>query len=497
MNHEFSHRTLNQVDQVKIKRNIIKVVAFVLTVVVAFFTLKTGNILFMGGLLALPFALMLMNRPDLAFMFGIVADATAITIRGINYLTVGVLMQCMVIASAILSWALVGYNASSQSFREKKPLMLFTGLVLILMASRGTGLRFLGSETWGGMIYIRIFVAVAFYLAIRKVDISKKLFKYAIIGTFIGGVLGALIQRSGFVAAASQLSSIGPEAIGSKRLMWLQPFVYAAFPLVLAIRWKFRPLGLFIWIVLLGAMGLTGFRSRIVALIMVTVLFGFIGSKTRIKYSIKCFIAGALLWISAILVSPYVPAGLQRAVSFLPGTKIETFAGKDALESVEWRVEIWKYCWERFPDYFWIGRGSTFNVYDTVENLSTSDIILYTPWFAFQTHAYHSGPLTLLIDYGFPGFLVGTWLLLAIGVSAWKIAVNMVQYNSLESRYCLALCCWLLWEVISFFLVYGQMPKFGRILVAGAVVTVLARSVEKIKATLHPDEVIHQTAETV
>ena len=62
---------------------------------------------------------MLMNRPDLAFMFGIVADATAITIRGINYLH-GVLMQIMVILSAILTWALVGHNASSQSFREKK-----------------------------------------------------------------------------------------------------------------------------------------------------------------------------------------------------------------------------------------------------------------------------------------------------------------------------------------------------------------------------------------
>ena len=497
MNHEFSHISLTQVDQVKIKRNVIKAIAFVLTVVFAFYTLKTGNILFMGGLLALPFALMLMNRPDLAFMFGIVADATAITIRGINYLTLGVIMQLMVILSAILTWALVGHNASSQSFREKKPLLLFTGLVLILMASRGAGLRVLGSETWGGMIYIRIFVAIAFYLAIRKVDISQKIFKYAIIGIVIGGVLGSLIQRSGFVAAASQLSSIGPETVGSKRLMWLTPFVYAIFPVVLAIRWKLKLVGVLIWIALLGAIGLTGYRSRLVELIMVTVLFGFIGSRSRIKYSIKSVFVGAILWISAIIVSPYVPAGLQRAVSFLPGTKVEAYAGKDALESVEWRVEIWKYCWERVPDYLWIGRGSTFNVFDTVDNLSQSDIMLYTPWFAFQTHAYHSGPLTLLIDYGLPGFLIGTWLLLAIGVSAWKIAAKMVRYRSLESRYCLALCSWLLWQVISFFLVYGQMPKFGRVLVAGAVVTVLARSVEKIQASLHSDEVMRQTAEAV
>ena len=52
MNHEFSHISLTQVDQVKIKRNVIKAIAFVLTVVFAFYTLKTGNILFMGGLLS-------------------------------------------------------------------------------------------------------------------------------------------------------------------------------------------------------------------------------------------------------------------------------------------------------------------------------------------------------------------------------------------------------------------------------------------------------------
>ena len=40
MNHEFSHISLTQVDQVKIKRNVIKAIAFVLTVVFAFYTLK-------------------------------------------------------------------------------------------------------------------------------------------------------------------------------------------------------------------------------------------------------------------------------------------------------------------------------------------------------------------------------------------------------------------------------------------------------------------------
>ena len=109
--------------------------------------------------------------------------------------------------------------------------------------------------------------------------------------------------------------------------------------------------------------------------------------------------------------------------------------------------------------------------------------MFFSPWFAFLTRSYHSGPLTLLIDYGFAGLLIGSWLLFSIAKSAWDYGTSMNQYVSLSSRYCQVLCAWLFWEVLSFYLVYGQMAKMGNILALAAVVTVLARSIEKYKET--------------
>ena len=256
--------------------------------------------------------------------------------------------------------------------------------------------------------------------------------------------------------------------------------MYAIFPIVLAKKWKIGLFGYLIWKLLIGIMGLTGFRNRLVGLIMTTFIFGFILSNSKFRYFIISLLAGLFLWFIAILTSPYLPSGLQRSLSFIPGAYADVRTGKDAIESIEWRVEIWQYCWEKAPEYFWVGRGSAFNVYDAVGNLGRSDIIEFTPWFAYITRSYHSGPLTLLIDYGIVGFVIGSWLLISIIKMTLNGAKKISKFKTTESRFCLALASLLIWEVISFYLVYGQMPKFSRIIVAAAVVSVLINSIVKI-----------------
>ena len=95
-------------DPVKLNRSLITVLAFLASVALAFFTIKTGNIVLMAGFLALPFVLMLMNRPDVAFLMGVIADASEINIAGLHYFTLGVLTQIIVVASVLLSTAFKG-----------------------------------------------------------------------------------------------------------------------------------------------------------------------------------------------------------------------------------------------------------------------------------------------------------------------------------------------------------------------------------------------------
>ena len=466
-----------RIDVIKLQRNLFVLLGFLGSVGLAAFTLKSGNMMMMAGFLVLPFALMLMNRPDLAFLMGVIADASEITVGGINYLTLGVLTQVLVIGSVLLARALRGWQRGAR-FPEDRPLKFFVAVVLILVIFRGTGLRVLGSATWGGMIYIRILVSISFYLAIRRVQLSTKQIRWVIFGSLVAGLIGTLVQRSGHMAIVSGFTSL-EQSVGQTRLMWLLPLVYAAFPIALAIKWRIKIFGWLAWLALVGAIGLTGFRSRFVGLLMITFIYGLIHAKIRLKYLILAGMASLLLWGGAVVVSPVLPKGIQRAVSFIPGTRVDTKIKMDAEGSVDWRVEIWEYCLGESRPYLLLGRGSAFDVTETAANVSTGDIQTYTPWFAFLTRSYHSGPLTLLIDYGLPGLVFGAWLFIAIFARLWKVAFRLRPIDTLEARYSLVLIAWLCWELPAFFLVYGDMPKFGVLLVRAAVVTVLSSSVLK------------------
>jgi hypothetical protein len=495
--------TLNirHVDAVQLKRTLILWVGILGTIVFASYALKTGNVLYMTAFVALPFVLMLIDRPDIAFLLGVVADLSRIPIGDIQYLTLGVLAQLLVIGAAMLRWALRG-NSQKTAFAEDRPLKWFVAVIIILMAIRGVGLRVLGGASWGGMIYVRILLSIAFYFAVRNVRVSPKQIKILIVGGIAAGFVGSLLQRAGFITELQQVSTLST-SMGSQRLMWLLPLVYAVFPVVLAIKWRVKILGVFLWLSTMVVMGMTGFRSFLVGLLMITLIYGFFLTKNSISYCFRAIAAGLVLWIAVVVVSPVLPPGLQRAVSFIPGAQVAFEVGVDAEGSVEWRVDIWKYCIQKAPKYLLIGRGSTFKIWETVGNLSAGAILGHSPWFAFQTRNYHSGPLTLLIDYGLPGLLTGLWLAYTLGLRVWKVGRNLVKINSVESRYCLALISWLIWELIAFFLVYGDMPGFGTMIVRGAIISVLSSSVfmnvssgenEKMemnnKATVHAEDVL-------
>lgn len=481
MNRQVSKLPSASFDQIKVKRNLVAILAFFISIILAFLALKTGNVLYIASLVALPFGLILISRPDIAFVLSVILDATTIKIQNNDALALGVIMQIFIILILSVSRLIKGRNVKHNTFPEKQPLIWFALIVIMLMVGRGSGLRFLGSETWGGMIYVKYFISAFFYIYIGSIFLSKKLIKYIIIGTIFAGILGSLSAFSGWSAGVKEsFTNIGAPSATSMRLIWVTPFVYALFPIILAIRPKLPIVKVIAWMFLLIAIGLTGFRTRIVVLLLVTFIFGFFLTISKKRYFIKCAVAALSLWMFFIIISPFVKGGISRAISFLPGVKTEYMMSADADNSVTWRFEIWRYCWERAPEFFWLGRGSAFDVYNAVDNMSRNDILTFSPLFAYTTRSYHSGPLALLIDYGFPGFIVGSWLLISIGLSSWKIAVRMRQYDTLESRYCIALASWLIWEVMSFYLVYGQMPKFVRIIIAAAVLKVLSQSIHKI-----------------
>jgi hypothetical protein len=105
------------------------------------------------------------------------------------------------------------------------------------------------------------------------------------------------------------------------------------------------------------------------------------------------------------------------------------------------------------------------------------DIQTFSPWFAFQTRSYHSGPLSLLVDYGLPGLLIALWLTVLVIKHVWGLARRLAGFDTFESRYALFLCVGLLWRWVAFYLVYGDMSGFANMVSSAAVAMVIAGSV--------------------
>jgi hypothetical protein len=459
-------------DEVRLMRGLVTVLLLIGTIISAAFAIRSGSLALMIGLIALPFAIMLMHRPQETFVLALILDATGMAIPGVSYTSLGLIAKVLLIVIFAMGFVMGRRLWKGEAQAEKKPLLCFAGLILLLMSVRGSGIRMLGSSSWGGMIYIILFIGIIFYFAVNGLRLQGKQIQWIVWGSLLAGLIGAALRLKGFSAAEEA------EGVSVTRLRWLMPIATALFPIVFALKLKKAPwVSALLLLISLTMIGLTGFRSKLVGVVMVAVGYGFFKARSKIKYIMIMGLFGVVAWGGIIVISPALPSGIQRSISFVPGARVAIGEANDAKGSIEWRVEIWKYCMEQSTQYLLLGRGSAFDVRDTVGELGVNDVRTISPWFAFQTRVYHSGPLSLLIDYGIPGLLIALWLTILVIKRCWGFAQRMATFDTFESRYALFLCVSLLWQWVAFYLVYGDMPGFSRMIVGTAVAIVIAESV--------------------
>ena len=471
---DVANRKFQGPDPVKLNRGIATAFWFLATVVVAGYVLKTGNRLYMAGFVALPFALMLMYRPDVAFVLAAILDGTGMKLSGISSVTLGVLAKLVIIGTFILAAVMLGknYGRTKTMLDEKKPLICFSAIIVLLMAVRGAGIRALGSSTWGGMVYVSLFIGILFYLLANGLRINTRQIRWIIWGGVFAGMVGALLKIKGWSAAMEEGADTDVT-----RITWVLPIIQTTFPLVFALRGRNTFFSSLLFLACLGVGGLAGFRSFIVGLIAMAFGYGLFKTRDRVRY---CFIAGivaVIMWVGIIMISNHLPLGLQRTVSFIPGTQIDAAVAKNAEGSIEWRLDIWSYCLSQAKQYLLSGRGVAFDVAETVSELSISDIATYTPWLAFQTRSNHSGPLAILIDFGLPGFFVTLWLVIIIIKHFFRLARRVAGIETFEGRYALYLSVSIIWQWVAFYLVYGSSVAFSLNLMGTTTALIVVQSV--------------------
>jgi hypothetical protein len=307
--------------------------------------------------------------------------------------------------SAFLKFAVIGYAA----------------VVLMTMYVRGFGVRMLGGESWGGARYFHLLIGLAFYPVSDSIVLTRKQWRIAIILYFVAGLLPSLAECVYLLSGGSMyklyyfVKAEGVSALGSlsalhegREMVRFQTSKYVALLFVLAIslypfRGKYRVIIIGSAVLAFAFAGLSGHRSTVVYLLLLIPAVMYFSSR-RVPVGILGAYAGLLLVALVYLrfAGTTLPMASQRAFSVMPFARISSDARLSAEATTQWRIDLWRQLLRYVPRYWLIGRGFAF---DPGVIGSTGGRIGHTVEYAIATHNYHSGPLSLLIDFGVFGFV--------------------------------------------------------------------------------------------
>lgn len=335
--------------------------------------------------------------------------------------------------------------------------VIYCAVLLLLMKFRGAGLVALGSGVGGGRLYAQQMVCAIFPLLFAVVDCNEHRFFRLMV---IQWVLAATYLISDFAFSTGRFqfllfvlktpfdaSNFETMAMNFGIRRW-QSFLHlgigATMLLVL-----YQPLRKFaersaIWLVpaLLTALGLGLFSGH--RIFFITLAFFFLGLAFcqrffNLRNNILIMLVALPLLTFTYLFSRELPMAAQRAVSFMPGIVVDSSVRVDGENTMIARQLLRRIGIGMIPQYFWMGRGFTKWVGFLEVSQMHEHPMLATVNYNVSQGAFTNGPIGLMVNAGFFGFL-GMYIFIVGGtVAAWRIA-RVVRARRYEDRFALACC---------------------------------------------------------
>jgi hypothetical protein len=187
-------------------------------------------------------------------------------------------------------------------------------------------------------------------------------------------------------------------------------------------------------------------------------------------------------YLLLFVIGPQLPFAIQRSFSFLPGIDWDFKMLAGAANSVDWRVEVWKLCWQRVPQHLLIGRGLL--IENVAEHAWLSASYYGTPEFFYAAHGYHSGPLALLLDTGLLGLLGFAMFQIGLIRKAFGYFRATAGSSNLFLRgYMLGQVITTSFAIFSYYFIFGDIKEtLPKMLVAGILIRIVGEALLKEKA---------------
>ncbi|MDD5199120.1 MAG: O-antigen ligase family protein [Terrimicrobiaceae bacterium] len=425
-----------------------------------------------------------LTAPYLPGQFGLYYVALT-AVAGFAFLFI-VFRRASVFGMTPSHWLLLGFCA----------VVLFTGL------KRGMGFQFLGSNLWGGFFYIQILMSGLLVFTLPRVNMPASWWPRAIL---IMGLLAPLplladllvVHGVGFgivrmfMQTGATVGTLLSEQESGGGLGRLTSAGIAAQSMIIAFLAVIHTGKLFrarsIWAVFLLTVIvvlslLSGFRmmtAMLFAIVFVTALLQGTLTIPRVVTGIILSIIGLLILYK---ISDELPYNVQRSISWLPGIDVSRASAEDAAGTITWRLDLWHEALRFIPEYFWIGKGFS---YDANQFLSArTGYASYDAlnW-AFVTGAYHNGYLSLLLLTGIFGFLTGLPLLVLATIRHVRLTRSEWLDPRLHQCHQAVIAAQICWALI-YLSIYGDVTAvFPSFFFNWAVLEAIRHSDEKLSAT--------------
>ncbi len=283
-------------------------------------------------------------------------------------------------------------------------LLVLAGFMLVLTyhgVHDRFGMKFLGSNVWGGRNYVNVFVGLAAFFIVQSIDLKSKVW---------AKLPFAVLCVTGFDVVIALITTFFPSTIykifpfysavslaGIQELLGTPDSYQFGEPT--ARLGSFGTFGLVIILLVLGSVSLpnllsltnlprlvaamfgglavllSAFRTSVLQTILGVVLAGIRDLKWAVLLLLPV-IAAALFSLS-IVNSEFVrlPKSIQRSLQFVPG-KWNAEMERDAAASNEFRQQVWRvFLREYFPHHPLLGRGFGFR-----SALAQTSVYQYNPY---------------------------------------------------------------------------------------------------------------------
>ncbi|MCW1885176.1 hypothetical protein OKA04_10595 [Luteolibacter flavescens] len=302
------------------------------------------------------------------------------------------------------------------------------------------GLNMFGGSTVGAKPYFVAGLAFCSGWLLSWIKLPASELRWAmrltLLGTFVGLPISFIRHRfgGGEVGEMGSISMVN-QAGGSTRIPLFARLAEILSRLVVSyispIRAVLSPKWGLVLVVSLGIAAASGYRNA-VATVGLTYMLGVI-YRSGFGAALLSTIAGSILLGALALynIAAPLPGNIQRALSPLPGSWEERHV-KDAENSTEWRVEMWKAAlltddWIR-NKYLGDGLGMTAEELRRLQSLSAGGRDSWTGAGGLTiqqenmmlTGGYHSGPVQTIRTVGYVGLAVFLFAMVRLAVHAHR-----------------------------------------------------------------------------